>query len=163
MPFILTSQAATVTDYLAELPEERRAVIEAVRDVIRKNIDPKAEEIMQYGMIGYAIPHSLYPYGYHCDPKQPLPYVHLAAQKNFYAIYIFCLYANSDLSAWFANAYAQAGKKLDMGKGCVRFKKLDDLPLDVIAETLRRIPVDAFIQNYEAALPDKVKEKRKPK
>jgi hypothetical protein len=148
----MQSKAKTVPDYLAELPADRRAVIEAVRRVVLQNLDKKYEEGMQYGMIGYCVPHRIYPAGYHCDPKQPLPYAGLASQKNYMSLYLACVYGDGDHAKWFQQAWAKTGKKLDMGKSCVRFKKVDDLALDVIAEALRRTPAKKYIEHYEAAL-----------
>ncbi len=149
----MPSQATTVQQYLAELPADRRAAIEAVRAVIVKNLDKKGlEEGMQYGMIGYFVPHRLFPAGYHCDPRQPLPYASLASQKNHMAIYLMAAYLDADLDTWLREAWAKAGKKLDMGKSCIRFKRVDDLALDVLGEAIRRAPAKAFIERYEAVL-----------
>ncbi|MBC7816078.1 MAG: DUF1801 domain-containing protein [Planctomycetaceae bacterium] len=148
----MQSKATTVAQYLAELPEDRRAAIEAVRKVVRKNLDKTFEEGMQYGMIGYYVPHSVYPAGYHCDPKQPLPFACLASQKNYMSLYLGCVYGSSDLAKWFQSEWAKTGKKLDMGKSCIRFRKLDDLALDVIGETLRRMSAKKFIEYYESAI-----------
>ncbi|GIW80790.1 MAG: hypothetical protein KatS3mg105_2597 [Gemmatales bacterium] len=146
------SKAATVDEYLAELPEERRAVIQAIRNVIRKHLPKGYEEGMQYGMIGYYVPHGIYPDGYHCDPKQPLPFAGLAAQKNHFAIYLMFLYANPEQLAWFQKEWAKTGKKLDMGKSCVRVKNLDDVPLNVIGQAIRRVPVKKYIEHYETTM-----------
>ena len=148
----MTSKAATVDQYLSELPEDRRKALEAVRQVILKNLDKDYEEGIQYGMIGYYVPHRVYPAGYHCDPKQPLPFANLASQKNHMALYLMCIYGESDLSRWFREAWAKTGKKLDMGKACVRFKKVEDLALDVIAEAIKRVPAKKYIAQCEAAL-----------
>ncbi len=148
----MQSKASTVADYLAELPAERRAVLEAVRKVILKNLDKPFEEGMQYGMIGYYLPHSFYPAGYHCDPKQPVTFVALAAQKNFYAVYMMCLYQDGDHHRWFVEAWQKTGKKLDMGKSCLRFKKLEDLSLELIGEAIARISAQQFIEQYEVSL-----------
>jgi hypothetical protein len=150
----MQSKAATVAEYLASLPADRRAAIEAVRKVILKNVDKNIEEGMQYGMIGYYVPHRVFPAGYHCDPKQPLPYAALASQKNAMSLYLMSLYvgSGSDHVKWLVGAWSKTGKKLDMGKSCIRFKKVEDLALDVIAEAIRRIPAKAYIANYEAVL-----------
>ncbi len=148
---LMQSTATTVAQYLAELPAERRSAIERVRTVILQHLDPVFEEGMQYGMIGYYVPHRVYPAGYHCDPKQPLPFVALASQKNYMSVYLGCVYSHPENARWFHEAWAKAGKKLDLGKSCVRFKKLDDLALDVIGEVIRRTPARAFIEYYEAA------------
>jgi hypothetical protein len=147
----MQSKATTVEQYLAELPGDRREAIQKVRAVVRKNLGKGYEEGMQYGMIGYYVPHSIYPAGYHCDPKQPLPFAALASQKNYMSIYLTCVYGHPENEAWFRKAWAATGKKLDMGKSCVRFKRIEDLPLDVIGESIRRTPVDQLIAFYEAA------------
>jgi len=148
----MQSKAATVDQYLADLPEDRRAALQAVREIILKNLSPEFEESMQYGMIGYYVPHSVYPPGYHCDPKQPLPFAGLASQKNHMAIYLMCIYGNPQHEAQFRAAWTKTGKKLDMGKSCVRFKKLEDVPLGVIGETIKRVPAKKFIEYYEATI-----------
>jgi Domain of unknown function (DU1801) len=145
----MQSQATTVTAYLAELSPERRTVLQALLDVIRPRLDPAFAEGIQYGMIGWFIPHSLYPAGYHCDPKLPLPFAGLASQKNYMALYMGCLYNDGSELARFQAQWRATGKKLDMGKSCIRFKKLADLPLDVIAEVFGRITAERFIADYE--------------
>ena len=154
----MQSQAKSVDEYLAALPEDRRQAFETVRKVILANLDPDYEEGMQYGAIGYYIPHRVFPAGYHCDPKQPLPFACLASQKNYMSLYLMATYCGCTEdgetmdASWFRSAWAKTGKKLDMGKACVRFKKLDDLALDVIAEAVRRVPVQAYIKRYEENL-----------
>ena len=147
----MQSKAKTVQQYLAELPDDRRGALRAVRSVIRKNLPKGYAEGMQYGMIGYFVPHRVYPPGYHCDPTQPLPFAGLASQKNYMSIHLMCIYCDAEQQAWFREAWAQSGKKLDMGKSCVRFKKLEDLPLDLIGKAIARTSVDEFIGIYEAA------------
>ncbi|MBS0206120.1 MAG: DUF1801 domain-containing protein [Planctomycetes bacterium] len=148
----MQSQAMTVDAYLAELPEDRRTALEAVRAVILANLDKDYEEGMQYGMIGYYVPHRVYPAGYHCDPKQPLPFVCLASQKNYMSLYMMSVYGDSELAAWFKSAWEQTGKKLDMGKSCIRFKKIQNLALEVIGEAIRRLPAERYIKFYESTL-----------
>src|SRR4051812_43732782 len=148
----MQSKATTVADYLASLPDDRRKAIEAVRQVVLANLDKDYEEGMQYGMIGYYVPHRVYPAGYHCDPKQPLPFAGLASQKNHMSLYLMCIYGDSEQSQWFQKAWARTGKKLDMGKSCVRFKRLDDLALDVIAEAIKRVPAKTYIEHCENAI-----------
>src|SRR5258706_472914 len=148
----MQSKATTVSDYLASLPEDRRKAIETVRSVILANLDKDFEEGMQYGMIGYYVPHRIYPAGYHTDPKQGLPFAALASQKNFMAIYVMGLYTGSDNARvrWFHEAWVKSGKKkLDIGKSCIRFKKVDDLALDVLSEAIRRMPAKTYIEAYE--------------
>jgi hypothetical protein len=146
--------AATVYEYLASLPEDRRAALEAVRNVILRNLDKDYEEGMQYGMIGYYVPHRVYPAGYHCDPSQPLPCICLASQKNHLALYMMGLYMSDKgeirgYRRWFEEAVKASGRRLDMGKSCIRFKRAEDLPLDVIGEAVRRLPARQYIEMYE--------------
>lgn len=148
----MQSKAKTVAEYIASLPSDQREVLAAVRTVILANLDGGFQEAMQYGMVGYSVPHSRFPAGYHCDPKQPLPFAALAAQKNYFALHLMGLYMNPDELKWFTQAWKASGKKLDMGKACVRFKKLDDVALDVVGEAFRRVSADAWIATYEATL-----------
>ena len=148
---VMSAKPQTVDDYLSSLPAERREVLQAVRQAILQNLPQGYEEGIQYGMIGYYVPHQIYPAGYHADPRQPVPFAGLASQKNHMAIYLMSVYADPELECWFREAWINAGKKLDMGKSCVRFKKLDAVPLDVIAETVRRVPVSDFIDQYESS------------
>jgi Domain of unknown function (DU1801) len=145
----MQSKATTVAQYLKDLPADRRQAIEAVRKVILKNMDPGFQEGIQYGMIGYSVPHSIYAEGYHCDPKQPLPFAALASQKNHMSLYFNAAYGDADAEAWLREAWAKAGKKLDMGKSCIRFKKLDDLPLDVVGQAFKRIRLPEYVRRYE--------------
>ncbi|MCA8910132.1 MAG: DUF1801 domain-containing protein [Planctomycetes bacterium] len=155
----MQSKAKTVAEYLKSLPDDRREAIEAVRKVILKNLDSKYEEGMQYGMIGYYVPHKHYPPGYHCDPKQPLPFASIASQKNHMAVYLMCTYMDPEQDEWFRQAWAKTGKKLDMGKSCVRFKKLENLALDVIGEAIKRVPAKKFIEHYESNIKNAAKRK----
>ncbi len=148
----MQSSAQFVEQYLASLPEDRRIAIEKIRSVILANLDVNIEEGMQYGMIGYYVPHRIYPAGYHCDPKQPLPYAGLASQKNHMAIYMMTIYGDPAHLKWFESAWKKTGKKLDMGKSCIRFKKLEDVALEVIGEAFKRVPASAYITNYERVL-----------
>lgn len=148
----MQSKAKTVAEYIASLPSDQREVLAAVRTVILANLDGGFQEAMQYGMVGYSVPHSRFPAGYHCDPKQPLPFAALAAQKNSFSLHLMGLYMNPDELKWFTQAWKASGKKLDMGKACVRFKKLDDVALDVVGEAFRRVSADAWIATYEASL-----------
>ena len=150
--FTMQSKAGTVADYLNELPKDRREAIAKVRAVIRKNLPKGFVEQMSYGMIGYAVPHELYPAGYHCDPKQPLPFAGLASQKNHMALYLMTVYQSPDLELWLRQQFQARGKKLDMGKSCIRFKKLEDLPLEVIGEVVGRVSLADYIIHYEDTL-----------
>ena len=142
------SSAQTVEEYLAELAPDRREAISAVRKVILDNLPTGYEEMMQFGMIGYVIPLERYPVTYN---KQALQYAALASQKHYMSVYLMNVYGDPDSEQWFAEQYRASGKRLDMGKSCVRFKKLDDLPLDLIGRAIARTPVDAYIEVYEAA------------
>ena len=166
---MVSSKATTVKEYLEGLPVDRRSVIQAVRDVILKNLDQGYEEGMTYGMIGYYVPHRIYPPGYHVDPKQPLGYAALAAQKNYYSLYLGGLYCGCGLDGkgktpdteWFQKEWAKTGKKLDMGKSCVRFKKLGDLPLDLIGKAIARFSVKKYLTLYTKALKQIAERKKK--
>jgi uncharacterized protein YdhG (YjbR/CyaY superfamily) len=147
----MQSQAKTFDEYIQELPEDRREAISTLRALIKKNLPEGYEEGMGYGMPGYSVPLSRYPKGYLGRPDEPLPYIGLASQKNYMSLYLMNIYANKDHEKWFREAFKKAGKKLDMGKSCVRFKKLDDLPLDVIAKAVALTPVDKMIDYYESA------------
>lgn len=148
----MNRKATTVVEYLASLPADRRTEIESVRKVIRKHMPKGIKEGMQYGMIGYFVPHSRYPAGYHCDPKQPLPFGGLAAQKNHLSIYLMFLYPNGKHEQDFKKAWIASGRKLDMGRCCVRFKTSGDAALDVIANALKSVSVDQFIEFYESSI-----------
>ena len=150
----MQSRATTVDQYLSELPPDRREIIASVREVIRQHIAPGFEEGMQYGMIGWYVPHATYPAGYHCDPTQPLPFACLASQKNYCSLYAMSLYADGPQLAAFQAAWKATGKKLDMGKSCIRFKAVEDLALDVIAQALKPMTVAKWIGIYESSLKD---------
>lgn len=166
----MISKAATVKEYIASLPPDRREAIEKVRAVIVKNIDKGFEEGMGYGMMGWSVPHSIFPAGYHCDPKQPLPFAGLASQKQYMSLYMMGMYMSKDakseppLLAWFKQAWAKSGKKkLDMGKCCIRFKNIDDIPLDLIGEAFKRQTLKKYVEQYEASLAaSKARPKGKP-
>ena len=148
----MQSKATTVQAYLKELPEDRRAAISAVREVILKNLDPTFEEGMNYGMIGYYVPHCAYPPGYHCDPSKPLPFAGLASQKQHMSVYLMSAYGDKGEYSKLVEGFKKAGKKLDMGACCVRFRKLEDLPLDVIGAAVKRVPAKTYIERYESVL-----------
>ena len=148
----MQSKATTVAKYLAELPADRREAISKVREVMLKHLPKGIEEGMSYGMITYVVPHSIYPKGYHCDPKQALPFAALASQKNHMSVYLTCSYQTEDGELWIRKEYEARGMKLDMGKSCIRFKKVEQLALDVIGEALARTSVAEFIRNYEEVL-----------
>jgi len=149
---MVQSKAKTVAQYLKELPADRRDALVALRAVFLDNVDADIDEGMSYGMIGYHVSRKAYPDGYHCDPSMPLPYAGLASQKNHMSLYMMGLYMDPGDVAWFQEAWKATGKKLDMGKSCVRFKKLEDVPLDVVAEAIRRMPSKRYIETYESNL-----------
>ena len=149
----MPSKATNVESYINDLPEERKNIINELRKVILKNLPKGFAEEMSYGMIGYCVPHSIYPNGYHCDPKQPLPFLSMASQKNFIALYHMGIYMNPVLMDWFTAEYAKRVKgKLDMGKSCIRFKKMDAIPFDLIGELASKMTVKEWIDCYEKAL-----------
>ena len=156
----MTSNAKTVAEYLRGLPQDRRKAISAVREVILSNLPQGYAERMQCGMISFVVPHSIYPAGYHCKPTEPLPYASLGSQKNHMALYLMCVYGDPKTEQWFRKAYQASGKKLDMGKSCVRFKKLEDLPLEVIGKVVARVPVKNYIARVEQIL-QQTRQKRK--
>ena len=149
----MQSTAATPSAYIESLPEDRKAVIKELRKIIRKNLPDGFKEVMMYGMLGYVVPHSVYPNGYHVDPKLPLPFLSVASQKNFVAVYSAGLYANPQILKWFTAEYpAYSKNKLDMGKGCIRFKNMTQVPYKLIGELASKITVDEWIALYEKGL-----------
>lgn len=145
----MQSAAKTVAEYLAELPEDRRKEIRAVRKVIKDNLPTGLREVMLYGMITYVVPLSRYPKGYLEKKDAPLPFIALASQKGYMALYLMSLYGEKKVAAWFKKEYAASGKRLDMGKSCVRFRKVENLPLDVIAKAVSAVSMEEFIDSYE--------------
>jgi uncharacterized protein YdhG (YjbR/CyaY superfamily) len=148
----MQSKATTPEQYLSELPEDRKEAMLKLRNAIKENLPQGFEEVISYGMLGYVVPHSIYPSGYLCDPKLPLPFINLASQKNFIALYHMGIYANKNLESWFVSEYPKHVKsKLDMGKSCIRFKKMDDIPFDFIGELAAKVSVEDWISIYEKA------------
>jgi hypothetical protein len=145
----MKSTATTVEEYLQGLPAERRVAISAVRKVILSSLPKGYVECMGYGMICFVVPHSLYPAGYHCDPRLPLPLACLGSQKNHMALHLMTVYGDPVTEKWFRNAWSATGKRLDMGKACVRFKQLEDVPLDVIGQVIAHVPVKDYIARIE--------------
>lgn len=149
----MQSDASTPKEYLDSLPEDRKAAMAELRKVIRKNLPKGFEEAMSYGMLGWVVPHSLYPAGYHCDPKLPLPFLSIASQKNFIAVYHMGMYADEKLLRWFTSEYAKRAEgRLDMGKSCIRFKKPDRIPYELIGEMAARMTPKEWITAYEKVL-----------
>jgi uncharacterized protein YdhG (YjbR/CyaY superfamily) len=146
----MQSKVETLEKYLKELPADRQEAMTKLRKVIVKNLPKGFKENMSYGMIGYCVPHSIYPDGYHCNPEQPLPFACLASQKNGISFYHMGVYADPRLLKWFTESYAKAGVgKLDMGKSCIRFKKPENIPYELIGELCSKISVDDWIRTYE--------------
>jgi len=140
----------TVTDYIAQVPQDRLEGINTLRETILKNLPTGFEECISYGMVGYVVPHSVYPSGYHCDPKLPLPFMSFANQKNAISFYHMGIYADQSLMDWFTAEFAKRSKaKLDMGKSCIRFKKVEAIPFDLIGELVSKISVNDWIETYE--------------
>jgi len=153
---MVTYKASTPKEYIDQLPDERKKAVSKLRSVIRKNIPKGFKEVISYGMIGYVVPHKLYPDGYHCDPKLPLPFMNVASQKNFIAVYHSGVYADPKLMKWFTKEYGKRVEgKLDMGKSCVRFKKVDKIPYELIGELASKMTVDDWVKLYEKALKKK--------
>ena len=149
----MQSKAATVEQYLAELPADRQKAMKELRKVIKKNIPKGFKEEMSYGMIGYVIPHSKYPKGYHCNPELPLPFMNIASQKNFIAVYHMCVYSNPALMKWFTTEYKkQVPTKLDMGKACIRFNNPEHIPFKLIGELAGKVTPDEWIAVYEKVI-----------
>ena len=146
----MTINANSPEEYIDKIPEDRREYFSKLRNVILANLPDDFEECMTYGMIGYVVPYSIYPNGYHCDPKQPLPFLSIASQKNFIALYHGGIYAIPELLDWFVSEYPKhSRRKLDMGKSCVRFKKAEEIPYELIAELVKQINPHRWIEVYE--------------
>ncbi len=149
-------KAASADDYISQVPEERRPTLQKLRHVINDNLPEGFEEGIQYGMIGYYVPHSVYPNGYHCDPKTPLPFMSFASQKNSINLYHSGIYVKPELHDWWENEYPKhSSRKLDMGKSCVRFKKIDDIPFELITELVQKMTCQEWIDLYEANIKKK--------
>ncbi len=146
----MTIDAKTPEEYISKVPEDRKEAISKLRETIKTNLPYGFEECINYGMIGYVVPHSLYPDGYHCDPKQPLPFACIASQKNFVALYHSGVYADPKIHEWFVAEYPKYVKtKLDMGKSCIRFKNIQTIPYELIGELCRKMTAQEWINLYE--------------
>ena len=147
----MQSKAKNITEYLTEIRAEQQEAFNKLRQTILENIPNGFQECMSYGMIGYVVPHAIYPKGYHCDPKLPLPFVNIASQKNFIALYHMGIYSNPKLLEWFTAEFPKHSKyKLDMGKGCIRFKKPDTIPFELIGKLMTKLSVPDYITYYES-------------
>ena len=146
----MTIDAKTVDEYISKLPEDRKEAVSKLRNTVSKNLPKGFEECINYKMIGYVVPHSIYPDGYHCDTKLPLPFINIASQKNFVALYHSGIYADKKLHDWFVSEYPKHVKtKLDMGKSCIRFKKVETIPYDLISELCKKMTTQDWIALYE--------------
>lgn len=146
-------KAANPDEYIEQVPDERKEAFSQLRKTILENLPQGFEEQISYGMIGYVVPKHIYPEGYHCSPELPLPFVSIASQKNFIGFYHMGIYAMPEIHQWFAEEYAKHGKyKLDMGKSCVRLKRMDDIPYDLMGELIQKISVNDWIETYEKHL-----------
>jgi uncharacterized protein YdhG (YjbR/CyaY superfamily) len=149
----MQSKATTPEQYLAELPEDRREAMSKLREITLQNLSKGFEEQISYSMLGYVVPHSIYPNGYHCTPELPLPFFAISSQKNSINIYHMMVYSDKNLHDWFSAEYPKYCKsKLDMGKSCIRFKKMNDIPYDLIGELLSKVTVEQWISDYEKNL-----------
>ncbi len=156
----MPAEWATPEEYLASLPDDRREALTALRSAINEVLPEGYQEGIQYGMIGWSVPHSIYPAGYHCDPKQPLPFIGIGSQKNHMAAYLFCLYLEPDTVERFREAWLATGTKLDMGKSCIRFKKWSDVRVELIQDVVRGATLERFLAIYEASIPASARKKK---
>ncbi|WP_348661311.1 DUF1801 domain-containing protein [Croceibacter atlanticus] len=146
-------EANSPDDYISKLPEDRQAAVKKLRDIIKDNLPTGFKETLGYGMLAFVVPLSTYPDGYHCDPKLALPFINIASQKNFVALYHSGIYADKTIHNWFVNEYPKHSKyKLDMGKSCIRFKRMNDIPYELIAELAQKFTVSQWIETYEKAI-----------
>ena len=154
-------KSKTILEYISQLTEDRKEPISKLRNIINQNIDRGFSEEINYGMIGWVVPHSLYPEGYHCDPKLPLPFMSIASQKHFIAVYHMGVYANPKLLEWFISEYPKhCSTKLDMGKSCIRFKKIENIPYNLIGELVTKMSANDWIMLYESNVKDGRKRKK---
>lgn len=152
----MQNQANSPEDYISQAPEDRQEALKKLRKTINNNLPKEFEEGIQYGMIGYYVPHSVYPDGYHCDPKTPLPFMSFASQKNSINLYHSGIYVVPEIHDWFVNEYPKHSKrKLDMGKSCIRFKKIDEIPFNLIGELCTKLSVSEWINIYETNIKKK--------
>ncbi|MCL3781331.1 DUF1801 domain-containing protein [Prolixibacteraceae bacterium JC049] len=149
-------EANTPEEYIQKIPQERQAAMKQLRETILQNLPEGFHETISYGMIGYVVPHSIYPGGYHCTPELPLPFMNIASQKHYIALYHSGIYADNEIKEWFVSEYPNhCSAKLDMGKSCIRFKKIDEIPYALIAELVRKMSVQQWIDLYEAVVKTK--------
>ncbi len=146
-------KASTVDEYIEQLPEERQVVATKLRALANEKLPKGFEEVLNYGMPSWVVPHTTYPDGYHCDPKLPLPFLSIASQKNFVAVYHSGCYADPELMEWFKEEYPNYVKtKLDMGKSCIRFKKMDTIPYELLGKLFAKVTVQQWVDRYESVV-----------
>ena len=151
-------KAETPENYIDQLPNDRKTAMKKLRQIILTNLPRGFEEMILYGMIGYVVPQSLYPKGYHVNPKIPLPFINIASQKNFIAFYHMGIYADKSLLTWFKSEYPKYSKtKLDMGKSCIRFKNIENIPYSLIADLVKKVTPETWIKTYESSINHKKK------
>lgn len=149
----MTYEASTPEQYITQLPKDRKPILEKLRSIIKKNLPKGFEEGIQYGMIAYYVPHTTYPDGYHCNPKEPLPFLSFASQKNSVNLYHMGIYSKKDIFDWFVGEYPKHCKrKLDMGKSCIRFKKMEEIPFELIGQLCTKLTVNQWVTTYETAI-----------
>ena len=149
----MTYEANTPEQYISQLPEDRKPILEKLRSIVKKNLPKGFEEGIQYGMIAYYVPNTTYPDGYHCNPKEPLPFLSFASQKNSVNLYHMGIYSKKDIFDWFVGEYPKHCKrKLDMGKSCIRFKKMEEIPFELISQLCTKLTVNQWIKTYETAI-----------
>lgn len=156
----MPTTATTINEYINSLPEDRKAAVTKLRKTIKANLPKGFEEVMSYGMIGFVVPHSIYPSGYHCNPKLPLPFINIGSQKNYIVLHHMGVYANTNLLDWFVAAYEKVPAKLDMGKGCIRFKKSEEIPFELIGELAKKVTVQQWIDIMEGNIAAAAKNKK---
>lgn len=156
----MPSTATTINEYIASLPKERQTAITKLRKIIKANLPKGFEEVMSYGMIGFVVPHSIYPSGYHCNPKLPLPFINIGSQKNYIVLHHMGVYASKELLDWFVAEYEKVPSKLDMGKGCIRFKKPEEIPFELIGELVKKVTVTQWIDMMESNIAEAAKIKK---
>ena len=156
----MPTTATTVNEYIDSLPEERKAAVTKLRKTIKANLPKGFEEVMSYGMIGFVVPHSIYPSGYHCNPKLPLPFINIGSQKNYIVLHHMGVYASTNLFDWFVGEYEKVPFKLDMGKGCIRFKKPEEIPFELIGELAKKVTVQQWIDIMEGNIAAAAKNKK---
>ena len=156
----MPTTATTVDEYIASLPEERKDTMTKLRKIIKKTLPVGFEEVMSYGMISYVVPHSIYPKGYYCNPKLPLPFINIGSQKNYFTMHHMAVYASANLLDWFVAEYEKIPSKLDMGKGCIRFKKPEEIPFELIGELVKKVTVTQWIDMMESNIAEAAKNKK---